>query len=407
MNRCTVEKKKCEICVGCGRCGNTASGLHVITESFLKTKLLSGVNAADKGFFAFADLGTTTIAMELYDEKGQKLAQHVCPNPQRYFGADVISRIQAAENPINAGQMRMQVILAVKEGLKCFSDKGYEVSRLYIAGNTTMLYLLCGHDTQPLGYAPFYAAYLQSEELMLGEVPAVTLPGLSAFVGADIVAGILACGMQEREKISLLIDLGTNGEMVLGNREKLLACSTAAGPAFEGVLQAEGQAVWGADVIAFTAELLKQGILDETGLLREPYFTEGVQIGGLRMTQEHIRSLQTAKAAIAAGIQVLVQEYGLEDVTAIDKVYLAGGFGFYLKEEAAVEIGLLPKELAGKVQAVGNSALAGMYRYHFEGQGKGNLEKIQNCAKVINLAEVEAFTSGFVENMYLKLANFL
>lgn len=395
-------KKKCEICAGCGRCGNTGVALHVITESFLKPELLSAGETAGKGSFVLADIGTTTIAMELYEESGRKLDQYVCPNPQRLFGADVISRIQAAENEMNARQMRAQVKNTLEEGLKQFAEKEKAIEKMYIAGNTTMLYLLCGHDVKSLGYAPFRADFLESEELVFGKIKAVTLPGLSAFVGGDMVAGILACGIHRHREISLLIDLGTNGEMVLGNCRKLIACSTAAGPAFEGMLQAQGTPVWGADIVEYAAQLLEKGVADETGLLAEPYFTKGVTIGGVLITQEHIRSLQTAKAAIAAGVLALVQEYGLSSPADIDKVYLAGGFGYYLKEEAALAIGLLPEGLRGKIQAVGNSALAGCYYYHFCPEAVMETEKLGKDTKVLNLAELKAFTTAFVENMYLK-----
>lgn len=395
-------KNKCQICVGCGRCAATTSGLRVITESFLKPELLLAEISAGKGSFVVADIGTTTIAMELYEENGKKLEQHVLPNPQRIFGADVISRIQTAENPMLAKQMQSLVKSALAEGVKKFAEKSDTIEEMYIAANTTMLYLLCGHDVQPLGYAPFQADYLQSEELRIGEIKAVTLPGLSAFVGGDIMAGILASGMHKSEEISLLIDLGTNGEMVLGNAEKLLACSTAAGPAFEGMLQAQGKAVWGADIVEYTAQLLKRGILDETGLLTEPYFTEGVTIGGVQLTQTHIRSLQTAKAAIAAGVQMLLKEYGLTDTGAIHKVYLAGGFGYYLKEEAALTIGLLPRGLQGKIHSVGNSALAGCYYSHFAPKVLQEAEEIREITTVLNLAELESFEEAFIESMFLR-----
>ncbi|MBQ9140979.1 MAG: hypothetical protein IJX63_04200 [Lachnospiraceae bacterium] len=195
--------KKCQICVGCGRCGNVASGLHVITESFLKPELLSVGETVDKGSFVLADIGTTTIAMELYDETGQKLEEYVCPNPQRIFGADVISRIQSAENAMHARQMQALVRGVLEKGLQQFELSKYmqkqKIKKMYIAGNTTMLNLLCGHDVRPLGYAPFQADFLESEELSIGDVLAVTLPGLSAFVGGDIVAGILATGMHKRK----------------------------------------------------------------------------------------------------------------------------------------------------------------------------------------------------------------
>jgi uncharacterized 2Fe-2S/4Fe-4S cluster protein (DUF4445 family) len=204
--------------------------------------------------------------------------------------------------------------------------------------------------------------------------------------------------MATNEGISLLIDLGTNGEMVLGNGQKMIACATAAGPAFEGMLEDGRQAVWGADLVKAVSLLLEKGILDETGLLAETYFKEGVTIGGVRITQEHVRNLQTAKAAIAAGVEILVKEYGIA-IEDISQVYLAGGFGYFLEEEAAIRIGLLPKVLQGRIQAVGNSALAGCYAYHLDRKAEEKITRIKELTRVINLAEVEGFAETFVNHM--------
>ncbi len=389
-------KRICDVCIGCGKCNDLSdTSLQIVTDSFLKK-----INGATKGVpLVLADIGTTTIAMEVYDAMGIKVAEYVRPNPQRIFGADVISRISAAQNPMNAKQMQSLVKKVLQEGLeKLQGELGETVSCMYIAANTTMLYLLIGHDTTPLGEAPFYAEYLEAENFELGETKVYVLPGLSAFVGADVLAGVLACDMQENEKLSLLIDLGTNGELVLGNNEKLFACSTAAGPAFEGMLKAEGQAVWGADVVKCVATLLEKGIMDETGLLKEPYFTDGVSIGGVRLTQEHIRNLQTAKAAIASGIKILMKQFGIsaEDVK---NIYLAGGFGYFLDVEAAIKIGLIPKEFRDKTGAVGNSALAGCYAYHLDENAAEKITRIKKLTRVINLAEEEGFAETFVSNM--------
>ncbi len=393
-------KKKCVVCIGCGRCGEYPKDLQVITDSFLKSELLSA-DSADKGSFVIVDIGTTTIAMEAVDAQGKKLADYVQPNPQRVFGRDVISRIQTAEDPLIGKQMQGMVKQVLLQGLEALQGKVPDIRTVYVAGNTTMLYLLLGYDTGELGYAPFRASHLETVEITLGEWTAHVLPGLSAFVGSDIVAGILASGMEGNPAVSLLIDLGTNGEMVMGNCEKMVACATAAGPAFEGMLEDGRQALWGADLVKAVAILLEKDILDETGLLAEPYFDEGVTIAGVHITQEHVRNLQTAKAAIAAGIEVLVKEYGiaLED---IEQVYLAGGFGYFLEEEAAIRIGLLPKALEGKVQAVGNSALAGCYAYHFDGEAEEKTAHMKEITQVINLAECEEFSRIFVEKMYLR-----
>jgi uncharacterized 2Fe-2S/4Fe-4S cluster protein (DUF4445 family) len=390
-------KKKCVVCIGCGRCGEYPKDLQVITDSFLKSELLS-VDSADKGSFVIVDIGTTTIAMEAYSEYGMKLTEYVQPNPQRVFGRDVISRIQAAERPLVAKQMQGLIKQVLIQGLEEFQKKGVDIRNIYVAGNTTMLYLLLGYATTELGYAPFKASHLDTMEVELGQWSAHILPGLSAFVGSDIVAGVLASDMATNEGISLLIDLGTNGEMVLGNGQKMIACATAAGPAFEGMLEDGRQAVWGADLVKAVSLLLEKGILDETGLLAETYFKEGVTIGGVRITQEHVRNLQTAKAAIAAGVEILVKEYGIA-IEDISQVYLAGGFGYFLEEEAAIRIGLLPKVLQGRIQAVGNSALAGCYAYHLDRKTEEKITRIKELTRVINLAEVEGFAETFVNHM--------
>lgn len=389
-------KRKCDVCIGCGKCHNVSdASLQVVTESFLKR-----INGATKGVpFVLADIGTTTLAMELYNVNGEKVAEYVRPNPQRIFGADVISRISAAQNPMNARQMQSLVKKVLQEGLEELQKVQREkISCMYLAANTTMLYLLLGHDTEPLGRAPFNAEYLEAEVLELDETKVYVLPGLSAFVGSDVLAGVLASDMQEKQDVSLLIDLGTNGELVLGNCEKIYACSTAAGPAFEGMLKAEGQAVWGADIVKCVASLLEEKIMDETGLLKEPYFTEGISIGGVKLTQEHIRNLQTAKAAIASGIQILMKQFGIE-AEAVKNVYLAGGFGYFLDVDAAVKIGLIPKAFRDKTQAVGNSALAGCYAYHLDEKAAEKITRIKKLTRVINLAEKEGFAETFVNNM--------
>lgn len=345
---------------------------------------------------AIADLGTTTIAMEWYDGEGVKRGEYVCANPQRIFGTDVISRIQTAENPMLRRQMQQLVRQTLAEGLSHFRQQGGRPEKLVIAGNTTMIYLLKGHDPAPLGAAPFTAEYLAEETLVVGGTTAVTLPGLSAFIGGDIVAGIVACGMDRTQEVTLLVDLGTNGELALGCKDRIICCSTAAGPAFEG-----GGDIWGADMASLTARLLKLGLVDETGLLAEPYFEQGITISDMRITQGQIRQFQMAKAAICAGIHILADTYGLADLGQVRKVYLAGGFGYFLDVEAAVALGLLPAELSGRVSAAGNTALAGAWLYAMEPGVSERMADLRHRAQVINLAEQEDFGAKYIGQMNL------
>lgn len=371
---------RCQICTGCGRCPGiknqqTVSGrtmacdsstscgsssdtrrLHVLTGSAIETEMISITNREHKRLVA-VDIGTTTIAMVLYGEDGSEEDCFYKVNPQTAFGADVISRIQAAENRIFAEQQKDMVRKVLGEGFEQFQKKISKEEKLFavIAANTTMNYLLMGWNTAELGTAPFLATHLDTVHTDIAGTECVILPGLSAFVGSDIVAGIEACGMAEQEQLTLLVDLGTNGEMVLGNRQKMTACATAAGPAFEGGVN---RGVWGADMVSLLARLLREKIVDETGLLCEPYFETGIRIGDVCVTQESIRAIQLAKSAIATGIDILAERHGV-NLQKIERVVLAGGFGYYLNPEAAAEIGLLPDVLRNRSAAGGNTALAG------------------------------------------------
>lgn len=408
-SRLTSQKgTRCHICTGCGNCFHHDNGIKVITESYLKTEWEKDLPSM-KRYLVAVDIGTTTIAMVLYGEGGRELQRFVKVNPQTSYGADVISRIQASENLENAQNMHDSVLQVLEKGLEYFQDKiKIQKESLYmvVAANTTMVYLLMGWDTGELGRAPFHASHLEITYTKVSKVPTVILPGLSAFVGGDIVAGIYACGMAESENITLLVDLGTNGEIVLGNCNKIIACATAAGPAFEG---GATKGIWGADMVSLTARLLREGIVDETGLLAEPYFEDGILIGNTLFTQQALRALQMAKGAIAAGIDILIEQYGLEESKQIDRVILAGGFGYFLKAEDASTIGLFPRELKDKVQAGGNVALRGALRFGkttLEGemesmQKERQLHRIKKITSIINLAEIELFNKRYLESMFL------
>ena len=344
-------------------------------------------------YLVAVDIGTTTIAMQLLNIKtGELLQTYTCQNPQKKYGADVLSRIQAAEDGVAKAWMKHAVREVLQQGVTEFQkrlpQKG-RITGMAVAANTTMLHLLMGYDVSKLGHYPFLPQTLESVKTKIFGIDTVLLPGISAFVGADIQADIYALSMHQRKEITLLLDLGTNGEMVLGNRDKLVATATAAGPAFEG-----GVNYYGADLMALTARLLQEGLLDSTGLLDEPYFEEGIEIGGVHITQQDIRKLQLAKAAIAAGIQILCRKYGLQDFSEIDRVFLAGGMGYYLDVSAAAAIGLIPMELKDKTKAVGNAALRGAFLY-------GKEQPAPCMVTEFNLAEEPEFDKLYVDAMML------
>ncbi|MBO7339711.1 MAG: DUF4445 domain-containing protein [Lachnospiraceae bacterium] len=401
---------RCQVCTGCGLCPgvvreNGRERIHILTEDGLGTQGLSLKNAGNLRLIA-TDIGTTTIAMELLSEDGTVEDSFACLNPQAKYGADVVSRVLAAEDPEKRKEMQSMVKSALARGaerfLKCLKDG--EKPCMVIAANTVMSYLLLGHDPKELGQAPFTATHLSGGEFELDDVHCMVLPGFSAFVGADLFAGAIACKMTEKSEIQLLVDLGTNGEILLGNRDLILATATAAGPAFEG---GPAKGTFGSDLVRLVARLLEEGILDETGLLSEPYFTKGIRIGNVLLTKEAIRSLQVAKAAIQAGISVLMEQYGIAP-EEISRVVLGGGFGYFLDPADAVRIGLLPASLEGKAVSGGNTALAGAKRIGAslltkEGTAAEILRSMEpKQVEVINLAEQKAFSEKYLAAMAFK-----
>lgn len=395
---------RCQICTGCGLCpgvaaaGSTAGKMHILTENpFTESQPLP-----EGERLAVADIGTTTIAMLLYAADGTVCDRYVAVNPQTEYGADVISRIRAAEDKAVAEELQRLVKQVLESGLQRFCShlEPEEKLLLVLAANTTETYLLMGWDTSELGCAPFRVSH--REAVSTGET--FVFPALSAFAGGDITADIYACGMTEKPEITLLIDLGTNGEIALGNSLRRIACSTAAGPAFEGGVN---RGIWGADMISLLATLRREGILDENGLLGEPYFEQGIRIGNVCVTQEAVRAVQLAKAAIAAGITVLLGKYGIGE-EQVDRVILAGGFGYYLKPEDAAEIGLLPAHLVGKAVPGGNLVLAGARRAGgklLTGESlllERELRELQSGTELVNLAGEPEFAGLYIEGMALR-----
>lgn len=392
----------CDVCTGCGRCGKPASSMRVLDFSVQNLRQASSPCQEEK-YIVAVDIGTTTIAMVLRSTKtGETLDSYTVVNPQRKYGVDVLSKITRAGEQGAREEMRQAVEGVLREGVRRFRSKCPRLDLMVVAANTTMVHLAFGLDVSGLGEAPFQAETLEEIHTAVEGIETVVFPGCDAFVGGDIVAGMYACGMDEREEITLFIDLGTNGEIALGNRNRIIATATAAAPAFEG---GAANGVYGADLAAVTAALLEQGMMDATGLLEDTYFEKGIHAAGVTVTQKHIRNIQMAKGAIAAGIRILAKQYGITSYHQIDRVWLAGGFGYYLNPQAAVRIGLIPAELEEEIYAVGNSALEGAFLYGKSrlqgGEGEAVLNDLRKVTSVINLAKQPEF-----QNLYLEALNF-
>ena len=355
-----------------------------------------GTPYASETVFAAVDIGTTTIAMR--GMCGTKeVGAYAALNPQRVYGADVVSRISAGMQG-HAEEMRRQICGCLEDGVRLIKEQcGTIPAYMVIAANTTMVHLLCGDSVEPLSAFPFEPVNIKPQQIVVAGIPAYIICGISAFVGGDIVSGMAALSLHKESNLQLFIDLGTNGEMVLGKKGRFLCTATAAGPAFETNSSAD---LMGADLIQIAAGLLDEGIMNANGLFKEPYFSKGIQRGGAYITQASIRELQKAKAAVAAGIGLLLERYGAS-AQEVSNVLLAGGFGYYLKPEAAVRIGLLSEAFTGKIRAVGNTALRGACLL-----GNGDMrgfaaraEQLTEGCAYLNLAMQETFEKKYISNL--------
>ena len=393
--------------------------MHIETET-------AELSAGGHGFGAAVDIGTTTVAVKLYDlESRCCIGQASAPNPQISTAADVMGRIEAAMS----GQLtalRDRIREAVHTLLLRAAPNGHLPSPLSITltGNTTMLYLLCGYDPTPLSRAPFRADHLFGTHLLLPplEQAAYLPPCMNAFVGADITCAILAAGMCEREETALLCDIGTNGELALWKNGRLYVTSTAAGPAFEGAGIVCGcgsvagaiDRVWlengkirihtigdaaptglcGSGVLDAVAVGLQTGEIDESGAMEEPM----ILAEGIALYPRDVRAVQLAKAAIAAGIDTLAERADI-DISEIRTLYIAGGFGSHLDCNSAADIGLLPRVLTERTRILGNAALTGAAMTLTDPQAHERLAHIASLAAHINLGGDPSFSEHYIDRM--------
>lgn len=378
------------------------------------------------------DVGTTTIAARLYDAGGRLLAQDGCVNPQVTFGADVLSRVGAAgegkdfTTPLQIAVNGLVSRLAEMAGIHPAAIDGG-----VITGNTAMLCFLTATDTAPLCRAPFTRPRAFGEVVTAASVGLTALspnrgvylpPCASAFIGADALCAALACDIGDG-RTALLADMGTNGEMLLSHRDVLYACSTAAGPAFEGVGISCGmpamvgaidgitpvnggllphvigggkaQGLCGSGLVDAAACLLALEEMDSDGCLG----ADSVSLGaGISLTQEDVRALQQAKAAVCAGLLTLLHHSGVS-ADEVEVLYTAGGFGSRLNGHSAAAIGLLPQGLSPQIEPAGNAALDGATRLLLDASARERLTALTEKTQVVELATDPYFTDQFIKNM--------
>lgn len=383
-------------------------------------------NSHEEGQGLIVDIGTTTVVMKWISlENGQCLDTISFKNPQATYGGDVISRIQYdQEKPHILNQV---IIRQIEEELLKHSH--IHIKRMIICGNTVMTHLLLDSDVSSLGHVPFNipiqtSVWLKSHQLferISQDFDIYTFPHIAAFVGGDIVSGIMALSIDKEEQYHMFVDLGTNGELVVGNKEKILTTSTAAGPAFEGVgITCGGPSITGAitkvkiendnvsfetighqkpiclcgsGLISLIAQLRKYEIIDEMGRFvdkRERFsITDDIYV-----TEKDIQIFQLAKAAIQAGIATLLRE-----IKEIECIYISGGFASHIEISDLIELKLFPKQYENCIYNVKNSALSGAYALLLQ-QDYKRVENIVNISQNINLAEYDGFEDELIEGLF-------
>lgn len=389
---------------------------------------------AGTGFGIAVDLGTTTLIAQLVDLSNAKvLAVETALNPQRRWGSDLISRVESAldgNGPLLTDSIRKELGSML---LKLTGKKKVPIERIVLVGNTVMHHLFCDLDVKPLAFYPFESPELDMKRFRAEELgwdvhcsEILFYPSIGSFVGSDILAGIFATGMWHKEELSVLVDLGTNGEIVVGNRKGILCASTAAGPAFEGARISSGmlatagaisslriqegkfqckvignvpaRGICGSGLIDAVAEVLVHGQLGEFGEILSGDAAIKLTREVL-LTARDIQEFQLAKAAIAAGLSIILRKL---DVSSgqISDVYIAGAFGSYINLENMLRTGMMdfPRD---RFHKLGNAALIGAKMFLFSEMEKP--EEILARTRHVNLESENDFQEVFVNKLAFTL----
>jgi uncharacterized 2Fe-2S/4Fe-4S cluster protein (DUF4445 family) len=412
------------------------------------------------------DIGTTTVAAQILDlNTGKERATVALLNPQSKHGADVISRIQwVRENPLHLRVLQEEIVACINRCIEILCKRARvepgEIFHLVAAGNATMTHLFLGVTPEFIGVSPYVSAIREGHQFKTTELGirlhpeaiGYTLPNIGGFVGGDTVADMLVAAIAESDALRCVIDIGTNGEVVIGNGQRLLATSAAAGPAFEGAQISHGMqagpgaidgwacdsrlrfttvgdrpaaGICGSGLVDIVAELLRAKGADASGRLQVPK-RAGPSVGirclarriegssrGVRLlvaskaegakrniyfTQNDVRQLQLAKGAIATAIELLLMEYGAA-AADIQALYLAGAFGNYIRKNHAQRIGLIPQLPLDRIHLIGDAALEGAKLVLLNTEYRDAAERIARQTEFIELAGRADFQDAFAANM--------
>src|SRR5271157_736523 len=422
----------------------TAGGALLATEPGDTTAALFG---------AAVDIGTTTLVVALIDLRdGRELAIASSLNPQARHAQDVLSRIKLGSQPQGLQLLHGELIAE----LNCLvgaaaAEADVPVRHIYEAvfsGNTTMLHLATATNPASLGKYPYTPALQGGQHVSAADIGLVMAPRglvylppiMSAYVGADIASGILATKLAEQRGVTLFVDIGTNGEMMLAANGQLTATSTAAGPAFEGmniacgmrasrgaieqvslsgndveiktIANAEPVGLCGSGLLDVVGELAAHGGVDKNGRFQTngslPDRQWKDRFGSLDgkpvfriadpvyLSQKDVRQVQLAKAAVRAGIELLLRSHGLV-AAQVDRVLIAGSFGFHLRTASLIHLGLLPREFKDRVEFVGNTSKSGARAFLLNRRLRDELKQPVQRVHVLELANDPAFKKTFVK----------
>ena len=417
---------------------------------------IANINVEDReyteGYAVVVDIGTTTVVLYLIDfATASIISTHSYMNPQKAYGADVISRINYTINNENGTEtLRNSIVSSINRGVDTFDVEKSKIRSISLVGNTTMLHFLLGYETAQMAVIPFTPITVDYQEFVAKDIgikicdntKAYILPCVSAYVGADLIAAVVSTDMENQlDGYSMVVDIGTNGEIAVGNMEKIYVASTAAGPAFEGaniecgVGGIEGAidkvvyndngfsyttiggknpvGICGSGIISIISTLIDAEVIDYTGRIQDKdeqvnedmkdRIIEGdtgnsfMVCDNIAITQKDVRELQNAKAAIAAGIEVMLNKVDLDEVK---NLYIAGGFGSKIDINSAFRIKLLPEKLKSKIQIIGNAAGVGGIMTIMSKDKLEAMIDIGKSAENVELSGNSEFSDLYIDNMF-------
>ena len=414
-------------------------------------------NTADALYGVAIDIGTTTVVCSLIDMlTGEELGHASEINAQKFFGLDVLTRITyEIENPEDGREKLQKAIVgSINKMVKSVCDShGVSQDQIYevaVGANCTMMHMLMGVDARPIGKAPFAPVFARAKDVQAADIGLRVAPGarlyclpsVSAYIGADIVAGAYVCDLKNRKGNVMFIDIGTNGEIVLAANGHLMSCSCAAGPALEGMNISSGMraaegaiedihinedgldlkvigdcdpaGICGSGILTVTKELLRTGIVRKTGAFvkadkfdADDYRSKYIAVdedgkrsfrmteGGdgtdpLYITQGDVRQVQLAKGAILSGFMALLKKAGI-GMADLDRVLVAGQFGAHLPAESITGTGILPFEVEDRIEYVGNTSKTGAYMALMSGRVKRQMEELAHDMDYLELGATDNY----------------